>query len=181
MRAIAYQNEHFQHVRHIPNGTAGIAATLNEMAKLARAGRRDPEIRKLAFKIIRHVPARDWDGELGALHSWVRDHIRYVHDPVDTLGASKTRGVEYLAIPRETIIHCAGDCDEHAVVLSSLLGSIGHPSKFVAVGLHGRDFSHVFVESPTAKGNWIPAETTEPVRLGWAPPGISQRLERWAD
>ncbi len=178
-----YAGETFAAYKLIPSGAAGVVATLDDMARLARAGRRDPHIRKVAFKILqsRGVANRDWNAELAALHSWVQDHVRYVRDPVDTLGEIRTRGVETLATPAATLRERAGDCDEHATLLSSLLGSIGHPSRFVAIGLRGANFSHVYCETPTRNGSWISAETTEPVGLGWLPAGVSKRLVRYAD
>jgi transglutaminase-like putative cysteine protease len=153
------------------------------MARLARAGRRDPTVRKHAMRILRDrgVANRDWNGELAALHGWVRDHIRYVRDPVDTLGETRKKGIEMLATPRTTLQVQAGDCDEHATCLSALLGSIGHPSRFAAIAIDGRPFSHVLLESPTQSGTWLTAETTEPVPLGWIPHGVTRRLERYAN
>ena len=165
----------------IPDGVAGTKITLNRMAELARAGRRDPYIRKLALSIIAGIPAKNWDAELMRLHKWVRNNIRYVRDPVDTLSGQRVKGIEYLATPRATLETKAGDCDESATLLSSLLGTIGHPSRFVAVGLHGNSFSHVFVESPTQKNTWLSADATEPVEIGWKPRNITSRLIRYAD
>lgn len=165
----------------IPDGTAGTQQTLEAMAILARAGRRDPLVRDMAMSITRYLPNRAHDAEIARLHNWVKDRVRYVRDPVDTLGASKIRGIEYLSTPRAMLRTRAGDCDEHTVLLSSLLGSLGHPSRFVAVGLGGGPFSHVYLETPTANGHWISAETTQPVGLGWTPERITRRLVRYAD
>lgn len=153
------------------------------MARLARAGRRDPAIRKFALGILREraVHNRDYNGELAALHGWVRDNIRYIRDPVDTLSGTRKKGIEMLATPAAILRERAGDCDEHVIVLSSLLGSIGHPSRFVAIGMDGRPFSHVYLESPTQAGTWLTAETTEPVNLGWQPRGVTRRLVHYAN
>lgn len=177
-----YSGENFAAYRLIPSGTAGILATLDQMVRLSRAGRRDPAIRKKAFEILqrRGVANRDWNGELTALHGFVQDTIRYVRDPVDTLGEHTTRGIETLATPAATLKYGAGDCDEHSVLLSALLGAIGHPSRFCAIAVRGGKFSHVYTESPTAGGTWLAAETTEPVKLGWRPMHVTRRLERYA-
>lgn len=181
MNRFRYMGSVFSARDIIPDGVAGTKITLDRMADLARAGRRDPYIRKLALAIIAGVPAKNWDAELMRLHKWVRDNIRYVRDPVDSLSGSTVKGIEYLATPRATLESKAGDCDESATLLSSLLGSVGHPSRFVAVGLHGRPYSHVFVESPTQNKTWLSADATEPVDIGWLPRNITSRLIRYAD
>jgi transglutaminase-like putative cysteine protease len=69
----------------------------------------------------------------------------------------------------------AGDCDDKSVLLAALLESIGHPTRFVAIGFQPDDFEHVFVETKIAD-RWISLETTEPVEIGWMPQHIRARL-----
>ncbi len=57
-----------------------------------------------------------------------------------------------------------------------LLESIGHPTRFVAVGFRPHNYSHVYLE--TKIGNtWLGLETTEPVEVGWQPKGVMARME----
>lgn len=181
MNHFDYAGTRFRRRTVIHDGPAGTRQTLDAMAELARAGRRDPLIRKTSFNLLRGVAPKDWDGELMRLHRFVQSQIRYTRDPVDTLSSARVRGVEYLATPRATLQSQAGDCDESATLLSSLLGAVGHPTRFVAVGLNGRPFSHVYLETPTSKGTWLSAETTEPVDIGWTPRNVTSRLIRYAD
>lgn len=160
----------------LPPGTAGIRKTLQVMQQLTQQGLRDPVIREHTMRVVQNVRHKDWDGELMGVHAWVRDHIRYVKDPVDTLEGGRVNGIEYLSTPRAVLRTASGDCDDQAVLLASMLGAIGHPSRFVAVAMNGKNFSHVFVESPTKRKTWLAAETTEPVKLGWTPTNVTKRL-----
>jgi len=89
----------------------------------------------------------------------VRDNVRYVRD---------VRGVETVHTPVKILEQGQGDCDDKSLILATLLETIGHPTRFVAVGPAPGIYSHVFVE--TKLGNkWIPLETTENVKPGWRP------------
>lgn len=162
----------------IPEGLSGVRRTLTRMGSLAHAGRRDPIIRRLAMHITRYSPSRDWNTEIDQLHRWVQNNIRYTRDPVDTLSGNVSRGIEYISTPRATLETRAGDCDDHAILLSSLLGSIGHPSRFVASG--AQNPSHVYVETPLANHRWVSVETTLPVAKGWRPHDERVRMVHYA-
>jgi transglutaminase-like putative cysteine protease len=150
----------------IPSGDAGIKATLREMASIARAWKKDPRVRALATEIVAGCGvAQNWPCEAEALQLWVRDNIRFLGD---------VEGVETLQTPDLTLEQRAGDCDDQSILLATLLTSIGHPARFVAVDLGQGGFSHVFVETPIGAA-WIAAETTEPDwELGRRPYGIKR-------
>lgn len=150
----------------LPDGVAGIKATLAQMVKYARAGKDTYTVRRLAEQIVIGVKQKSYVEEARALQEYVRDHIRYTMD---------IRGTETLATPEMTIQRGLGDCDDKALLISALLESVGHPTRFVAVGLSSNNFCHVLVETRIAN-NWIAVETTENVPLGWYPPGMVSRL-----
>jgi transglutaminase-like putative cysteine protease len=113
-----------------------------------------------------NLAPRDYTGEANAVFGFVRDQIRFVRD-IDQ--------VETLQTPSKTLAAGAGDCDDKSTLLGALLLSIGHPTRFVAVGDAPDQYSHVFVE--TLIGNtWVPADATEDVQLGWYPPGMVSRM-----
>lgn len=143
----------------IPSGAPGIRQTLRAMRRMARAGRVSPMVRAWAHDIIAPVPEKDWRGQIVALHAWVRDNIRYVMDPDE---------VETVQTPEFTLENGVGDCDDKSVLLASLLGAIGHPSRFIAVAFEPGAFSHVYVETRLGP-DWVPLETTEPVHAGFDP------------
>lgn len=150
----------------LPDGVAGVKMTLALMVKLARQGKDDYTVRRLAEQVVIDVRQKAYADEAVAVQEYVRDHIRYTKD---------IRGTETVATPVKTIERGLGDCDDKALLTAALLESIGHPTRFVAVGREPGNFVHVLVE--TKIGNrWLPVETTENVPFGWYPPGMPYRL-----
>lgn len=149
----------------IPDGKAGTVATLRIMRQLARDAIRDPsqKIRNFALQIFADLPPRQWAAEVDRLHSFVRDQIRYVRDPVD---------LELVATPEKTLELRAGDCDDKATLLAALLEATGHPARFLAVGLNGGPFSHVLTQSKIGP-HWISLETIIAKPMGWHPQGVT--------
>ena len=151
----------------VPDGPAGIAATLKAMVKIAREGKKDPGVRQLAASLVRDLPQYDRLGEIKALHAYVRDAVRYTND---------IKGVELLQTPAATLQMGVGDCDDKSILLGSLLESIGRPARFVAIALGANpNFSHVLTETRYGKG-WMPLETIKPVEAGWYPRGVTKRM-----
>lgn len=150
----------------IPDGIDGTKATLRIMRNFVRAAVRSPDqtIRLAANRIIRDagVLPRNWIGEIRALHAFVRDHIRYVRDPVT---------VELVQMPEKTLELGYGDCDDKSTLLAAMLDATGHPARFWAVGFDGQGFSHVLVEALVGE-HWMPLETILDVDAGWRPPGV---------
>ena len=144
----------------LPEGVAGIRATLKYMAALTRTYKTDPEIIALARSIVRHVPEKNIWQECAAIHAWVRDCIRYVND---------VEGVETIATPPQTLEMRAGDCDDKALLSGTLLQAIGYKARYLAIAFDEPGaFEHVFAEVRINQ-RWVPLETTEPVEFGWAP------------
>lgn len=141
------------------------------MRELTRQGRTNPTIRAKAIELTRGLKQKNWTGEIAALHEFVRDQIRYVKD---------IRDVETVATPETVLEIGVGDCDDKAVLLASLLESIGHPAMFRAVGFAPGVFSHVYVKTLIGRrpGRWVGLETTEPKPLGWEPPNIRASMKR---
>ncbi len=165
------QTESTATLQMIPEGVAGIEATLSAMSRFSKAGKKSMQVRDMALSLIRDCPAKDWACQVRALHAFVRDSIQYVLDPVD---------VELVQEPETTLRLRAGDCDDKSVLLASLLGSIGHPARYCAIGFEPGIFCHVYVETKIG-ANWIPLETTEPVEVGWEPPPAMVRCRLFKD
>jgi transglutaminase-like putative cysteine protease len=146
----------------IPDGVEGTRATLSFMVKYVKEYRVHPRIVELARSIVSDLPGKAFRQEAARLQNWVRENIRYTLDVYD---------VETLQTPLVTLDLKQGDCDDQSILLATLLNAIGHEARFVAVGLDRAmpdNFEHVFVETKIG-GEWLPAETTEPVRLGEYP------------
>lgn len=144
---------------YTPDGQDATRTTLRLMRGMVRAGRRHPAVRLAALDLTSGLAGKDWRGQIATLHAYVRDDVRYTRD---------IRGVETLQNPEFTLEWGQGDCDDKSILLSSLLESIGHPTRFVAVGYGPLGYQHVFLQ--TLDGDkWLSLETTEPVEVGWSP------------
>jgi transglutaminase-like putative cysteine protease len=140
--------------------------TLRIMRAMTRNGRKHPVVRLAAQSLVADLPAKDLGLEVRRIHAFVRDDIRYVRD---------IRGVETVHAPEVTLRLGSGDCDDKAVLAAALLESIGHRTRFMAVGFGPGQLSHVMPEVQLGP-HWVPLEVTEPVPPGWFPPGVIERM-----
>lgn len=161
------ETERPQYLGTIPQGESGTRATLRVMRDLVRRYKRHPRIRNTALELTAGLPPKDWLAEVRAVFAFVRDRIRYVRD---------VRGLETVQTPDATLDLEQGDCDDKSTLLSALLESIGHPTRFVAVGFTpSGQFSHVYVETRVGM-SWIALDATMPYEAGWRPPGAKARM-----
>ena len=135
---------------------------------MVKTYRKSPSIRQLALNLIKDVPGnKNFGGQAERLQNYVRNQIQYVKD---------IKGVETIQTPDLTLQNRAGDCDDQAVLLATLLETIGHPTRFVAIKINPLGpYVHVFTETRVAN-RWLPAETTENWPLGFHPPKFSKRM-----
>lgn len=136
--------------------------TLGIMRGLAHRGARELEVRVAAIDAIVEAGVRPHDhlGEVHALFRFVRDRIHFVND-IDQ--------VETLQGPRATLEIGAGDCDDKATLLASLLGAVGIPSSFKVIAADRRSpksFSHVYLVAHV-RGRDLPLDPT----YAHTPPG----------
>ena len=143
----------------IPDGDAGVLATLRLMRDMVQRGKKVPAVRLAALELVADLPQKDYGGQVVSLHLYVRDYVRYIRD---------IRNVETLQTPEFTLEWGQGDCDDKSILLASLLESIGHRTRFVAVGYGWSGFQHVFVQTLVGQ-RWVTLETTENVEVGWNP------------
>lgn len=151
----------------LPDGTkAATRATLKRMSELVEYGKKTADVRQKATDLTKYLAGKNWSAEVETLWDFVKNKVRYVRD---------IRGVETLYSPDVTLQQMSGDCDDKAMLLAALLESIGHPTRFVAVGFSLGEYSHVFPETLIG-AKWVPLETTEDVSIGWSPPGVVSRM-----
>lgn len=151
----APQSEH-----SIPPGREGVIETLRLMRRLVREYKKAPAIRNRTLESLNFAPEKDWLGEIEILFRFVRDHIRYTLD---------VNGIETLQTPERTLILGHGDCDDKATLLAAMLESVGHPTRFHAIGERAGELSHVFVETRVGD-DWIALDPTESLaEIGWSP------------
>lgn len=151
----------------MPEGKAGVQATLKMMSELTKAGKKTPAIRSKAVSLVQNLPQKDRLGEIRNLFNFVQNNIRYVRD---------IHEVETLHYAEQVLAQESGDCDDKAILLASLLEAIGHPTRFVAVGFKPGEYSHVFVDTIIGNKQWLSLDTTEPYPMGWRPPNIVEIL-----
>jgi len=154
-----------QALLNIPNGMAGIQSSLFYMRKFVNEYKINIIVRELALSLIKNLNQKDFKAELNALFNYVQNSIRYTLD---------INGVETIQTPVKTLEYGQGDCDDKAVLLATLLESIGHRTRFYAVGFQPKNISHVLLEC-NINGEWIALETTEPVPMGWTPPNVTTK------
>ena len=153
-----------QTLKNISSGLGGIETTLAYMRAYVEEYKIHPAVRELALKLTRNLPQKDFDGEARVLFDYVQNSIRYVRD---------INGVETVQTPLKTLEYGAGDCDDKASLLAALLESLGHETRFYAVGFRPANVSHVLLQCKI-HGQWVALETTEPVAYGWTPPNVQE-------
>lgn len=145
------------------SGHRGTAQTIQAMRALIDSGIKNQGINRLAVQIVRNTPEFSETPKVQAIYEWMRSHIRFVADPV---------GKEVLRTPEETITVGAGDCDCMTVLIATLAGSAGMPSRAVTVSTDPSEpntYSHVYPEV-FADGQWIPVDCARPnSELGLSP------------
>lgn len=144
----------------IADGARGTRQTLRMMSRLAREFKCNPLIRNTARELVQGLPGQDYRGEAETLLRFVQTEIRYLQD---------INGVETVHAPDVILQYRAGDCDDSATLFAAMLESIGHPTRFIAVGFRApNEFEHVFVETRIGS-QWLAGETTIPgAALGWS-------------
>ena len=112
-----------------------LTTTVNVMRVKANEAKKT--LRPLAESICAKVEPGDYNSEIYAIYSWVRQNIRYAKDPYD---------VEYVQAPRRLLESKQGDCDDIATLLASLCMAMGHECRFMVVGFEDGNPSHVFCQ-----------------------------------
>ena len=117
-----------------------------------------PFIRTTAISIGNPQANDDQEGMLSRITRFVRDRVIYVEDPV---------GFEWVTAPDVMLADIMqkgrshGDCDDHAMLLGTMLQSVGIRTKFEAVKLSPNDteFNHVIITA-NLRGEWIDLDPT---------------------
>jgi hypothetical protein len=75
---------------------------------------------------------KDEPAQALAIGKWVQDRTFYVHE-----------GTELFQTPLTTIRLKAGDCDDYAILIASMLGCVGIKNKLCILKINGR-WAHIF-------------------------------------
>lgn len=156
------------------------AKNINQRIKhivgLIQRGRADPKVKGVAIQAVSQkcgrdwcIPERDYAGEVKAIFAETRKRVRYVYD---------ARGIDQYVAAKRTMQWGGGDCDDSAVVISSLLGAIGYPTRLRVIrtrdaGLPPGEFNHIYVLvglPPNAPQKWVPLDASVNEPAGWEAP-----------
>lgn len=106
----------------------------------------DPEMRKVALAVTRQCPERDQKCEAKAIYQFVKARIRYSGDvgPIQHPDGS-VEGIDLYQSARRSLEFGAGDCDDQAILNSTLLSLNGIEPKLRVVRQHkAPDWEHIY-------------------------------------
>jgi hypothetical protein len=151
----------------VSDGDAGIEQTIRHMTKVMYGphGIGSWVVRKFAIEAVKGVERGQ--PEIDSVFNHVKDNIEF-----------RGEAGEYLQSPEATINLGAGDCDDQATLVATLLRSLGYQTDFRTVAMRGseEEYSHVYaVVQDKQTGQWIPVDTTvERAYPGWEPDQIAR-------
>jgi len=142
----------------IPNGNAGIMVSAGKIVDLIREYSGNQErVRFLAEDITRGCKSKDYLCNAKTIYEWMLRNIKWDRDP---------DGKEMLRSPIVTLDRRVGDCDDHTILIGSLLKSMGMPVRIVLIASRSYRpdiYNHVLVETlapVNGKLQWIAIDTT---------------------
>lgn len=151
-------------------GLRGTERTIAHMRRLVEAGKTDPKVVLHAHSLVRGIDRNNFALMASTIFKFVRDNISYVRDPI---------GVEFVKAPGITLKTRTGDCDDQAVLFSTLAESVGVKTRFKAIKADPQypgEFSHVYSLAEIPGKGWLPADTIVPgARFGWEASGFQGR------
>jgi transglutaminase-like putative cysteine protease len=149
----------------IPNGDAGIAATIAKMRSLVGGvkGVMSLTVRQKTLEAVRGVERGQ--SEIDAVFHWIKDNIEFRGEHGETLQS-----------PEATLNFGAGDCDDQAMLAAAMLNSLGFVTRFKTIALDDSpdELSHVYIEVMD-HGQWTSLDpTVENSYPGWEPENIAR-------
>jgi hypothetical protein len=117
-------------------------------------GERSVRVRSFTETVVRGLQPKDYLGEILAIRYAVAEFCRYTNDPISTEWVKDPeRIVEEIEATGKALL----DCDEIAMLISTMVRQVGREAEFVTVGFGApNNFSHVFNRTKEPKsGKWI--------------------------
>jgi hypothetical protein len=135
-----------QEIRRLGNGIRGNLDTIEVMKKMAREYSRHDLVKRLATNILHfnNIPSHHYLSEARAIGEFVKGHIRYVKDPV---GTESLQAPDMMIRMMKDVGYSMGDCDDMALLIASLLMSVGIRPHFRAVKYRqdSPNYNHIYV------------------------------------
>lgn len=128
---------------------ASQAAQVFWLRQMVNRYRTNQLIREKAVSIIREAgcPPKGRLCQMVAIARWVQVHVDYVNEPEETFQS-----------PIRTLTWRAGDCDDHAALVATLIESIAIPSKLAALEWRGQ-YRHIYPQGILMLGRGQPPRT----------------------
>ena len=152
----------------------GVARTVRRMVDMAREGSSDPVVREYALEATAglkgghygHPDRSDAAIVAAAVHDFVAATVAYASDP---------HRIERIQDVEATLESGAGDCDDMALAIASLLLALNVNVRFVLSGPdEAGPYTHIYVEAQTPRG-WL---VLDPVIGGQAGDEVPTPLRR---
>lgn len=153
----------------LPGGEPDQVGILRFLERVKTLRQREPFVREIAVSLLCGIRDNDQTAQAHVLLNFVQSRMQYVRDPV---------GSEYVKDPVEILAaiqqgqRVPGDCDDHALLLATLLGAVGIETKLAGVKLHGGDWNHVIVRARLG-AQW---RDLDPCAKRSAPPVYAEHL-----
>jgi transglutaminase-like putative cysteine protease len=147
------------------------------------------QVRTMAAASAKKYPGKYNIYQVCALFDDTRGSIEYISDP---------RGRDLWSTPDETITVGAGDCDDYAILLASLIEAIGGTSRVYLTDTHafatvyigndieevGRSIENYYGSVPIyyttdQYGSWLMLDPTSSIYAGGLPSGTAPTDEGW--
>lgn len=129
----------------IPSNSVGNLMTVNMMQRVARERAGHPIVRSLALSILNteRIDSHQYIDEARAIGRFVQKHVAYVRDAT---GYEQLQD-PLLMIEKVQTGEARGDCDDMALLIATLLLSIGHNPFFRIVKYRSMfgPFNHIYV------------------------------------
>ncbi|WP_407357040.1 transglutaminase family protein [Methanolobus sp. WCC5] len=149
----------------------------------------DLELRKMAAESAKRYPGEYNIYQVCSLFDDTKEKIQYISDP---------RGKDLWSPPGDTLAVGAGDCDDYAILLASLIESIGGTSRIYLTDTHA--FAAVYIGNNTEEianaigdyygsvpiyyttdeyGCWLMMDPTSSIYPGGLPGGTAPTDDTW--
>ena len=153
-------------VQQLADGWSGTDATVRTISRLVNESLTDPKVRLLAEHIVRRLPERDKDAEIRAISDYVRRHIRYTSEAVETI---KTPRVMVDEIQRYG--KAVGDCDDHLTLWLALHRIVGTKADIQVISQRPDGIANHIYGRVWNGHRWIADDTIMKKNpLGWEAP-----------
>ena len=154
-------------VQTLADGWRGTDQTIRKINSMVNQSLLDPVVVTTAQNLVRPLPERDKDAEIERISNYVRSHIRYTNESVETLKTPRLMLDEIRKYGR-----AVGDCDDHVLLWAALHKAVGNPVRFKVVSQRQDGVAnHIYGEVYSPTRGWVADDLiVKNQPLGWSIP-----------